>query len=141
MSLTKPYKETLYERLKTVEEIVAYLEACYEEGDNALICLAVNDVIKANKASVEGTMIKINEEKEIVEVKEVVEVLAYNLAVGETFNGDIGHHKNEGPYLRTFSGLVSLSNPAHTWAIEGFSPRIRNFRPVDIEITVKPRPE
>jgi probable addiction module antidote protein len=45
--LTKNYKEHLFERLQTPEEITGYLNAAIEEGDVAVLLLALRDVAEA----------------------------------------------------------------------------------------------
>lgn len=42
--LTKPYKEHLYETLKTTDDYRGYLSACYED-DSETFALAVQDVL------------------------------------------------------------------------------------------------
>ena len=45
--LAKRYKEHLFERLKTPEEIAGYVNAAIEEGDIAVLLLALRDVAEA----------------------------------------------------------------------------------------------
>jgi len=45
--LTKNYKEHLFERLQTPAEITGYLNAAIEEGDVAVLLLALRDVAEA----------------------------------------------------------------------------------------------
>ena len=45
--LTKNYKEHLFERLQAPEEVAAYLNAAMEDGDVALVLLALRDVAEA----------------------------------------------------------------------------------------------
>jgi probable addiction module antidote protein len=44
---SKSYKEHLFEQLQTPEEVAAYVNAAMEEGDIALILLALRDVAEA----------------------------------------------------------------------------------------------
>lgn len=45
--LTKNYKEHLFERLQTPEEITGYLNAAIEEDDTSVLLLALRDVAEA----------------------------------------------------------------------------------------------
>lgn len=45
---TKPYIDHLYERLRTPEKAIAYIEAAIEQDDPAVLELALQDVGKAN---------------------------------------------------------------------------------------------
>ncbi len=45
--LSKSYKEHLFERLQTPEEVAAYLNAAMEDGDVALVLLALRDIAEA----------------------------------------------------------------------------------------------
>jgi hypothetical protein len=49
---TKPYKTHLLERLQTLEDRVGYLRAVFEDGDNATIERAVQDVCEASADAV-----------------------------------------------------------------------------------------
>jgi probable addiction module antidote protein len=44
---SRPYKEHLFEKLQNPEEVAAYVNAAMEDGDVALILLALRDVAEA----------------------------------------------------------------------------------------------
>jgi len=46
---TESYLDDLFSRLRTVEEIVSYLEACLETEDSEVLKLGVQDILNANE--------------------------------------------------------------------------------------------
>jgi probable addiction module antidote protein len=60
--LTKSYEEHLLERLQTSEEIAAYLNAALEEGDMAVLLLALRDVAEAKGIARVAADAKLNRE-------------------------------------------------------------------------------
>ena len=60
-----------------------------------------------------------------------------DLAIGDTVIGSIGgRHKSL--YLKTYSNIVDLTNPRHTWG-HVIAGEFSSARKVDIEITIKER--
>lgn len=58
-----------------------------------------------------------------------------NVTVGTYFFGNIGSVR--GLFLRTYDGIVSLSDPSHTWIITnnaGFA--VEGYQPVTVRIQV-----
>ncbi|CAN5300463.1 hypothetical protein BH18ACI2_BH18ACI2_06140 [soil metagenome] len=60
--LTKSYKDHLFERLQTPEEIAGYLNAAAEEQDIAVLLLALRDVAEARGIGKVATIAGLNRE-------------------------------------------------------------------------------
>lgn len=54
---TKPYKEHLRESLKTTDDYVGYLDACYKEGPETF-ALAVQDVLEFSATSMRSACVE-----------------------------------------------------------------------------------
>jgi len=53
--------------------------------------------------------------------------------MGIVFDGEIG--ERYGPFLRNYQGIISLSNPGHTWLITD-TLMVSNYQPLDVELVI-----
>ena len=61
-----------------------------------------------------------------------------NIPVGTVFSGELsGAGYEEDIYLRTYSGVVSLSNPGRTWTINYSTLFYLNYTPLDVTLVIK----
>ena len=70
------------------------------------------------------------------------DVPAKDIPVGTVFDGGAGLCGN-GPFLRTYDGIVSLDNPEMTWGPEGIyfvtAPGllvVKDYQPLDAELVI-----
>lgn len=61
-------------------------------------------------------------------------VATSGIPIGTIFSGEIGAYSSE-VYLRTYSGVVSLTNPHHTWSqLDGVM--VKNYDELDVELVI-----